>query len=121
MPGANPVHNSWEGAIPMSATAWAAKDELEACIRHQEELARIVSTPAFQSVVDYLMALPSSERRHQFVRDVIIDRESLKSWGVSLPPDVTVQRSAFADERSTLFCVTKCVHQNLKVTITYDE
>jgi hypothetical protein len=105
----------------MSVTTRAVEDDLEACVRHQEDLVRIVSTPAFRAVVDHLVALPSSERRHQFVRDVIIHRGALESWGVNLPPDVTVQRSAFSDERPTLFCVTKCVRPGLKVTITFDE
>lgn len=95
--------------------------DLEACVHHQDDLTRIVSTPAFRGVVEHLMDLPSSALRHQFVRDVMIDRASLESWGVRLPSDVLVQRSAFSDERPTLFCVTRHVTTNLKVTITFDE
>ncbi len=55
------------------------------------------------------------------MRNVVINKDELVARGISVPEGMTVQRSAFADGRPTLFCVTKYLPDRMrKVTITFD-
>jgi hypothetical protein len=84
------------------------------------EIAEFVFTEEFRSLVSELYSKPVS-KRHDFVRDVVINKNELAKRGISVPEGMIVQRSAFADERATLFCVTKYLPDaKRKVTITFD-
>jgi hypothetical protein len=84
------------------------------------DIAYFVNTEEFQSLLAELYSKPVSER-HDFVRNVIINKDELATRGISVPDGMTVQRSAFADGRPTLFCVTKYLPGGKrKVTITFD-
>jgi hypothetical protein len=81
-----------------------------------------VDTPPVRRILNELWALPESERA-EFVLDVILNPSTLRERGVVVPPDIIFQRSAFADNRPTLFCMTKYLPEGLgwrKVTITFD-
>lgn len=87
-----------------------------------DEIGKLVLTPEFQALLDELYALPEDDRP-AFVKDVILDPDQRARRGVVLPPDMFVQRSAFADRRPTLFCVSKVLplaYPWHKVTITFD-
>jgi hypothetical protein len=86
------------------------------------EVASFVSTPEMQNVMREISSLPQ-EKRAQYVLDVLLNAEELKKRGVDVPEGLTVQRSAFRDNRPTLFCVTKYLPPGLdwkKVTVTID-
>ena len=84
------------------------------------EIAEFVSTEEFQSLLSELYSKPTDER-HDFVRNVVINKDELTARGISVPEGMTVQRSAFADGRPTLFCVSKYLpDRKRKVTVTFD-
>lgn len=86
------------------------------------EIADFATSAEFQAVLAELWSLPP-ETRAQFVLDVILQPNEMSRRGVSLPPGIQLQRSWFADNRPTLFCITKHLPQGLlwdKVTITFD-
>jgi len=86
------------------------------------EIADFATGAEFQAVLAELWALPS-ETRAQFVLDVILQPNEMSRRGVFPPPGIQLQRSWFADNRPTLFCITKYLPRGLlwdKVTITYD-
>ena len=84
------------------------------------EIAEFVHTEEFRSLLSELNSKPLGER-HDFVRNVVINKDELAARGISVPEGMTVQRSAFADGRSTLFCVSKYLpDRKKKVTITFD-
>lgn len=75
----------------------------------QDALAAVVSfasSPEFCAVLNEMWALPA-ELRHEFVELVFLDPELLAQRGLLVPKDIDIQRSWFADERPTLFCITK--------------
>jgi hypothetical protein len=84
------------------------------------EIAEFVYTEEFQALVSELNRKSVSER-YDFVRNVVINKDELAKRGISVPEGMIIQRSAFADKRPTLFCVTKYLSdQRYKVTITFD-
>lgn len=86
------------------------------------ELHAFAASPSFRRLLDEMGAFPPEER-HEFVRTVILDDRALAARGVVTPPGVELQRSAFADDRPTLFCMTKHLPEGLvweKVTLTFD-
>jgi hypothetical protein len=86
------------------------------------EIARFVATPSFQALLDEMYALPKNERP-TFVSDVVIDPQQRARRGITVPDDMVIQRSKFADGRPTLFCVTKVLplaYPWHKVTMTFD-
>jgi PKHD-type hydroxylase len=80
----------------------------------------VVSQSPFQTVLKELYELPSAERP-RFVKDVLLNPSELQNRDVSIPDDISVQRSWFSDERPTLFCLTKYLSTGEKVTITFDD
>lgn len=83
---------------------------------------QLIASDAFKSLLHEIWSLPP-ELRHEFVETVILDPEQLSLRGLEIPPDVTLQRSWFADDRPTLFCVVKHVEEGAgwrKVTATFD-
>lgn len=89
-----------------------------------DDISTFIATPAFQKVLVEFSATPTARRGH-FVRSVLINREELARRGVQVPEDLTIQRSAFEDDRPTLFCITKYLPDmgaaRKKVTVTFDE
>lgn len=87
---------------------------------HLMEIAEFVQTEEFQDFLEELWYTPSEERP-QFVRDTILDEEEREQRGIEVPEGMAIQRSAFADQRPTLFCVTKWLNNmEVKVTVTFD-
>lgn len=84
------------------------------------DITHFCRSDAFRHVLRELYDLDGPGRT-AFVRDVLLDRDELASRGVILPEDMVLQRSAFADRRPTLFCVSKPLSVGgAKVTITFD-
>lgn len=78
------------------------------------------SNDNFQSLLTEMYALPK-ESRSSFVQNQVINSNSLNRRNISVPNDIIVQRSAFADNRPTLFCLTKYrADGHSKMTITFD-
>ncbi len=100
-----------------------SRQELAAVMRRTyDRIIAFVTTPAFQSVVAEMGALPVTQRP-QFVQSVLLDDEALAARGVEVPSDMLIQRSAFGDRRPTLFVVKKFlpdeysdVWQNVNIT-----
>jgi hypothetical protein len=87
-----------------------------------EEIGRFAVQPEFQALLEDLYARPREERP-QFVVDVVLNPEEQARRGIVAPEGMVIQRSAFADGRPTLFCITKKVplaYPWHKVTITFD-
>lgn len=87
-----------------------------------EEIARFVATPSFRALLDEMYALPKDERP-TFVSDVVLDFQQRARRRITVPDDMVIQRSKFADGRPTLFCVTKVLplaYPWHKVTMTFD-
>ncbi|MGH8903393.1 MAG: hypothetical protein ACRDYA_17405 [Egibacteraceae bacterium] len=81
-----------------------------------------VNTPSVRSLLGEFWGLPKGERA-QFVLDVLLNVDALRERDVVVPPDIIFQRSAFGDNRPTLFCMTKYLPDGIgwkKVTITFD-
>ena len=104
-----------------TATAKIDGDQLATWVREGiEEIIAFVYRDEFQAVVRELYSLPN-EQRDAFVRQILLRPEELKARGVTPPEGMIVQRSHFADERPTIFCVTKYLPDGKrKVTVTYD-
>lgn len=87
-----------------------------------EEIKAFVATPEVQRLLEDLYALPEADRP-QFVLDVVMDAEARARRGIIVPDNMVIQRSAFADGRPTLFCVSKLIplaYPWRKVTVTFD-
>jgi hypothetical protein len=88
-----------------------------------DDIAEFIDTPGFQGVLAEFAAVPG-ELRERFIRGVLINPEELRRRGVEVPEDIIVQRSAFEDNRPTLFCVVKYLpevgKERKKVTVTFD-
>jgi hypothetical protein len=90
--------------------------------RTLHELQAFAMTAPFRGLLAEMTSLPAAQR-HDFVRRVILSDAELAARGVVPPPGMTLQRSAFADERPTLFCLTKHLGEGFvweKVTLTFD-
>ncbi|MGV2918985.1 hypothetical protein [Streptomyces alfalfae] len=93
--------------------------EIEAAL---SEVTSFVCSPAMQDVMQEFFSLPE-EQRPQYVLDVLLNPGELERRKVDVPSGVIIQRSAFRDNRPTLFCVTKYLPPGLgwkKVTVTID-
>jgi len=87
-----------------------------------EQIFKFVSSPEIQSLLKELEEIPAAFR-HDYVSLVLLDENELAKRNVFVPSDLVIQRSAFADKRPSLFCVTKRLPQGIlwdKVTVTYD-
>jgi hypothetical protein len=94
----------------------------DVCSRIQNELTNFVCTDSFRSLLGEMSSLPE-HLRHEFVELVLLDKAQLARRGVHVPKGIEIQRSFFADQRPTLFCVSKAVpagHLWKKITITFD-
>lgn len=102
--------------------AYASAEEFRQDIKESiMRIADFVYNTNFHSVVDEMRSLPV-EKHRTYVRNVIINKNELKKRNIDVPDDLIVQRSVFADNRPTLFCLTKYLKDGLrKVTITFDE
>jgi hypothetical protein len=90
--------------------------------RTLHELQSFAMTAPFRGLLAELASLPAAQR-HDFVRRVILSDAELAVRGVITPPGMTMQRSAFSDERPTLFCLAKHLGDGFvweKVTLTFD-
>ena len=85
------------------------------------EIEQVVLTSEFQALLAEIYALPESARP-QFIHEVVLRKSELARRGIVIPSEMTVQRSSFADERPTLFCVCKRLHSHpeKKATFTFD-
>lgn len=94
----------------------------EAIDSAMEELNEFVMRAEVQSLLREMYSLPP-ETRYEFVELAWLDHNVLKARGIEPPKGVVIQRSVFADNRPTLFCVSKTLPPGLgwhKVTITFD-
>lgn len=92
--------------------------------RGYDRIIEFVTSPAFRAVHGELMSLPPKSRP-RFVSEVLLNDDELRKRGVERPPDLLIQRSAFGDQRPTLFCVKKWLPRELhmfweNVNITFD-
>jgi hypothetical protein len=86
------------------------------------KIGQFVCRPEFQALVDELFSL-DEKARPNFVLNVILNEEERRSRGIVVPDGMIIQRSTFADNRPTLFCITQRVPLARpwdKVTITFD-
>lgn len=86
------------------------------------ELQAFVSTDEFRALLTELWNMPLDDRA-SFVLRVILDRAELQKRGIRVPEGCKVMRSAFRDNRPTLFCVARYIpdgRQWSKVTVTFD-
>jgi hypothetical protein len=87
-----------------------------------DDLSKLVATHEFKKMLEELWSVPEPFR-HEFVEVVVLDPEELARRNIRVPNDISIQRSWFADERPTLFCVTKYLPNDVgwkKVTVTID-
>lgn len=86
-----------------------------------EEIADFVFASEFQRLLEELRRVPL-DGRAAFVERVLLSKEELRGRSISIPSGLTIQRSVFADNRPTLFCVSKEIHDAPwhKLTITFD-
>jgi hypothetical protein len=86
-----------------------------------EEISRYTASPAFEQMYAKLRAMPREEQA-SFVRTVLLDPDELDQRGLTPPDGIRIQRSEFADQRFTSFCVTKRLPNGARwqrVTITF--
>ncbi|MET4428496.1 hypothetical protein [Mycolicibacterium sp. 624] len=98
-----------------SATESAVRDGID-------DIARFANSDVFRSALRELWQL-APEERPRFVIDVFMNRDALRTRGITVPAEMTIQRSTFRDNRPTLFCIVKHLPPGLlweKVTITFD-
>ena len=87
-----------------------------------QKIGQFVCRPEFQALVDELFSL-DKKARPNFVLNVILNEEERRKRGIVVPTGMIIQRSTFADNRPTLFCITQRVPLARpwdKVTITFD-
>jgi hypothetical protein len=81
------------------------KREIAAAMREAYDLIiDFITTPEFKALHAELMSLPLTSRP-DFVRRVILEEDELAKRGITIPPRILIQRSAFGDRRPTLFVV----------------
>ena len=88
------------------------------------ETIQFVKQPVFVALMEELYSAPPGERA-EFVSAVLLRDSERRARGLTVPPGLTIQRSAFGDGRPTLFCVSKRLPDGLphgwyKVTVTFD-
>jgi hypothetical protein len=87
-----------------------------------EEIGHFVVTTEFQQLLEELYEKPNDDRP-QFVTDVVLNSEERAQRGITVPDGIHILRSAFADGRPSLFCVSKIIPLAApwhRVTITFD-
>ena len=107
-------HSSRSSAA--SSGSVSSQQEIRAAL---EEVASFVETPSFRVLLHDLGKIEPSQRP-DYVRNVILDPAELSKRSIYVPSSLKIQRSAFGDNRPTLFCVAKDLNQNEKVTITFN-
>lgn len=96
------------------------RDRYEESLSILKDIKSFAKQNNFQELLNELYSQPV-EKMNAFVHDKIINEGALRERGVEVPDDIIVQRSAFADDRPTLFCITKYAsNKKTKLTITYD-
>lgn len=99
--------------------------QLQAVMRaHYDKIIDFITSEPFKALMEEMSALSHLERP-QFVRDVLLDKDALKTRGVTVPAGILIQRSAFGDRRPTLFAVKHFLPENFSdvwqnVNITFD-
>lgn len=98
-------------------------DAIRAVIREAVSgIGQFVCLPEFAALLEELYALDESARPN-FVLEVILNEEELRKRDIAVPDGMIIQRSSFADNRPTLFCITQRVPLARpwdKVTVTFD-
>jgi len=101
----------------------ASSGAIETEIKHGiEAIGKFVTSAAFQKILADLGGLTEGARP-RFIADELLDPVGRAERGLSVPDGMCIQRSAFADGRPTLFCVSKTLplaYPWHKVTITFD-
>lgn len=85
-------------------------------------IADFVQSEPFRILLSELYDQPAKERP-KFVEQVILNEAELARRGVQVPQGLIIQRSAFKDQRPTLFCVTEKTPKGSlweKTTFTFD-
>jgi hypothetical protein len=86
-----------------------------------EDISHYTSSPRFQRMYAELRAMPPAEQA-SFVRSVLLDPRELSRRDLTPPDGIRIQRSEFADQRFTSFCVAKRLPHGARwqrVTITF--
>lgn len=105
------------------SVASTSRDEIGLIVQEAlEDVISFVQTEEFQGVLQELHETPTTEKP-KFVVDILLSDKELEKRGISVPEGLLIQRSTFADNRPTLFCVSKklphgCLWE--KVTVTFD-
>jgi len=95
-----------------------SRADVERCLT---DIKTFVETPQFEALVSELRRTPQ-DFRLKFVEEVILRGAELTRREIRVPDGMLIQKSAFADGRPTLFCVSKYLpDRRRKVTITYDD
>lgn len=85
-------------------------------------IAEFVSEVPFRNLLNELAEV-SPEDRPDFILDVVMNNRELAKRDITVPDNMTIQRSTFHDGRPTLFCVsaiTALGYPWRKVTFTFD-
>lgn len=85
-----------------------------------EQIFHFIETREFQSLLDEIRKT-SKEDRKVLIRQILIDKNELKKRNIKLPEDLIMQRSKFSDNSLTLFCITKYISKDKKITYTFYE
>ena len=96
---------------PSSADITRLHDESK---QGYDEIIQFVTTPEFNSVYKELMSLALNDRP-EFVVNVLLNDIELQNRGINRPQDLFIMRTAFGDQRSTLFCVKKWLSRDLNI------
>lgn len=111
---------------PLADCDFTAADLTAAMQSNYDDLLAFFYSDAFQGVHQHMQTL-TPKARAAFVRDVVIQPEALKEqFGVSVPDDIMIQRSAFGDRRPTVYCLKKWLPEKFHVVwentnLTFDE
>jgi hypothetical protein len=108
-----------ESHVTVKSEPATLRDEITKALKRVVDFAQ---TEPFRQVLSEMMSIPPHDRA-QFVLDVWLSPAQLRRRGLDVPDDLIIQRSAFGDDRPTLFCVTKHLPKGLgwsKVTVTID-
>lgn len=100
-------------------------DLYEVMRKYYDKLIDFVCDTPFKTVVEEMYALPPAARP-EFVKSVILNQDALEQRGIIKPDDVVIQRSAFGDERPTLFVLKAYLPRDHQVAwqnvnITFDQ
>jgi len=99
--------------------------ELQAVMRaHYDKIIDFIASAPFKALMEEMSGL-SHLQRPEFVQRVLLDDDELAKRGVTAPPGILIQRSAFGDRRPTLFAVKHFLPDGYRdvwenVNITFD-